>query len=79
MVVVHRAHGLRFVIYIDDHESAHIHACGDGEAKVQLVGEAGKPQILRVSGMTRADQRRMMREIADRQDMLLKRWEDIHG
>ncbi|UZK68388.1 DUF4160 domain-containing protein [Sphingomonas sp. S1-29] len=79
MVVVHRAHGLRFVIYVDDHEPAHVHVRGDGEAKVLLAGEDGSPQILRVNEMTRADQRRMMREIAKQQAMLLERWKEIHG
>ena len=79
MVVVHRAHGMRFIIYVNDHEPAHIHVRGDGEAKVALVGSSGDPELLRVTGMTRADQRRMMREIFDRQAVLLERWKDIHG
>lgn len=79
MVVVHRAHGLRFIIYIDDHEPAHVHVRKDGEAKVMLVGENGEPEISYVVGMTRADQRRMMREISERQEMLLERWREIHG
>lgn len=79
MVVVHRAHGLRFIIYVDDHEPAHIHVRGDGEAKVQLVGSDGMPALVRVVGMTRADQRRMMREITEQQTVLLMRWKEFHG
>ena len=65
MVVVHRAHGLRFIIYIDDHEPANVHVRGDGEAKVVLVAANGEPEPVRIVGMTRADQRRMMREIRE--------------
>jgi len=38
MLTVHRFDGLRFVIYSNDHDPAHIHVLGSGrEAKVQLV------------------------------------------
>jgi len=79
MVVVHRAHGLRFMIYIDDHEPAHVHVRGDGEAKVILAGRDDKPELVYAPGMTRGDQRRMMREIREQQEALLERWREIHG
>ncbi len=81
MVVVHRVHGLRFIIYIDDHEPAHVHVHvrGDGEAKVVLVAANGEPEPVQIVGMTRADQRRMMREIREQQAMLLERWRELHG
>jgi hypothetical protein len=38
MVVVHRAFGLRFVIYTQDHEPTHVHITGAGQAKDQSAG-----------------------------------------
>src|SRR5271166_4693424 len=47
MVVVHRAHGFRFVIYTLDHEPAHVHIIGaDGHAKVNLLGPGGQPELV---------------------------------
>lgn len=43
MVVVHRAFGMRFIIYLDDHLPAHIHVKGDGEAKINLTASTEDP------------------------------------
>lgn len=37
MVTVFRLAGMRFVIYTDDHEPAHVHVYGDGEVRVDIV------------------------------------------
>ena len=37
MVTVFRAHGLRVVIFVNDHKPAHVHVFGDGEAKINLL------------------------------------------
>lgn len=79
MVVVHRAFGYRFIIYLDDHEPAHVHVRRDGEAKVQLEGPDGLPFISEVASVTRRDQRRILREVGEHQAMLLLRWSEIHG
>ncbi|WP_188824116.1 DUF4160 domain-containing protein [Brucella endophytica] len=44
MVVIHRAHGFRFVIYTADHEPAHVHITGAGQAKINLFGPGGRPR-----------------------------------
>ena len=44
MVTIYRAHGLRIVIFTDDHEPAHVHVFGDGEAKINLIGAGGDPE-----------------------------------
>lgn len=41
MVTVLRAHGLRVVIFSNDHQPAHVHVFGDGQAKVNLLGAEG--------------------------------------
>jgi hypothetical protein len=79
MVTVYRAHGLRFVIFVDDHEPAHVHVFGDGEAKINLLGAEGAPELLSAVGMTRADLRRVMQSVKEQQAFLLERWSEIHG
>lgn len=79
MVTVHRAHGLRFVIFVDDHEPAHVHVFGDGEAKINLTGAGDAPELLSAVGMTRADLRRAMRIVKEQRALLLERWSEIHG
>ena len=59
MVTVLRAHGLRIVIYSDDHHPAHVHVFGDGEVKINLAGAGGAPELVRAVGMTRAEIRRV--------------------
>lgn len=78
-LVVHRAHGLRIVILVDDHEPAHVHVFGDGEAKIDLVGAAGDPELIFAIGMTRAAVRQAMRVVKEQQAYLLERWSRIHG
>jgi hypothetical protein len=79
MVAVYRAHGLRFVVFVDDHEPAHVHVFGDGEAKINLAGASGEPELVFVIGMSRTDVRRAMRIVMEQQAFLLERWSEIHG
>lgn len=79
MVTVLRFAGLRFIIFSNDHEPAHVHVFGDGEAKVNLLGPSGRPELVWVDGMKRSDVRRAMSTIADNQDLLLAHWNQIHG
>jgi hypothetical protein len=44
MVIIYRAHGLR--IFTDDHEPAHVHVFGDGQAKINLIGPDGFPALV---------------------------------
>ena len=57
MNTVLRVGGLRFMIFVDDHAPAHVHAIGDGVAKINLVGTDGSPWIVWSKGMTLAEQR----------------------
>jgi hypothetical protein len=79
MVTVLRAHGLRVVIFVNDHQPAHVHVFGDGEAKINLLGVDGAPDLVWVEGMSRGEVRRAMRMVTEPQALLLARWEDIHG
>lgn len=78
MVVVHRAHGFRLVIYTSDHEPAHVHIAGSGRGKVDLVGAGGRPVLVMSVGIKHNDLRRLMNEIDEHRNMLLQAWERIH-
>ena len=60
MVVVHRAHGFRFVIYTSDHEPAYVHITGAGQSKINLLGPQGAPDIVFSVGIKRSDMRRLI-------------------
>ena len=79
MVVIHRARGFRFVIYTADHEPAHVHVTGPGQAKINLIGADGKPEPVYFIGIKRPDQRQLMAEVTERQDEFLAEWGRIHG
>jgi hypothetical protein len=79
MVTVWRAEGLRVVIFVDDHAPAHVHVFGDGQAKINLNGDGGVPELVWADGMTRGEVRRAMRVVEAQRVFLLGRWKDIHG
>lgn len=80
MPTVLRLGGLRVVIYLNDHQPAHVHVIGRGhEAIFELNGRSGTVTIRENYGFTR-------REIADIERALIQslaglsaEWERIHG
>ncbi len=79
MVTVVRADGLRVVIFVNDHLPAHVHVFGDGEAKINLLGADGAPELVWADTMTRGEVRRAVRLVSQRQAFLMQQWEDIRG
>ena len=79
MVVVHREAGLRFVIFKDDHEPAHVHVLGDGDAKIRLFGNDGLPKVEEAKRMKRPVLKRAKNIVKEQQFMLMNRWKEIHG
>ncbi|CAN5382765.1 DUF4160 domain-containing protein [soil metagenome] len=79
MVTVYRAAGFSVVIFTNDHAPAHVHVFGDGEAKINLTGPSGQPELVWAVSMTRADIRSAMVIVAEQRDHLLMRWNQIHG
>jgi hypothetical protein len=79
MVTVLRDSGFRVVIFTDDHEPAHVHVYGDGEARFQLDGPGGQPVLLSAVHMKRGDIRKALMLVAEHRDALLARWREIHG
>lgn len=79
MVTVLRSGGLRVVIYLDDHEPAHVHVLGDGEAKFDLGVASGTIALVWSRGFANADVRRAFRLVRAHRDELIERWRNIHG
>ena len=71
MVTIYRAHGLRVIIFTDDHEPAHVHIFGDGQARINLVGPDEVPALVKAEGMKANDRRRAMQMVRDRQGQFL--------
>ena len=79
MVTVHREAGLRFVIFTDDHEPAHVHVIGDGNAKIDLAGPDGKPHLVTNNGFKAGDLRKAMQIVTEQRTWLLEKWNHYHG
>ncbi len=79
MVTIHRAQGLRIVIFTDDHEPAHVHVFGDGHAKINLSGRNRAPELVWAVDMKRNEARRAMAIVAEHRQEFLARWREIHG
>lgn len=79
MVTIYRAYGLRIIIYSDDHEPAHVHVFGDGQAKINLIGADGSPVLVWAQGMKGNEVRRAVQVVRDQQALLLAKWREIHG
>ena len=80
MVVVHRAHGFRVIIYTQDREPAHVHSVGaEGRAKINLPEPNGHPEVVNVVDIKRSDMRRLLAEVTGYRDRFMREWERIHG
>lgn len=79
MVTIYRAHGLRVIIFTDDHEPAHVHVFGDGQVKINLIGPDGVPSLVWTQGMKGNDVRRAVQIVQDQQEAFLAKWREIHG
>ena len=79
MVTVHRAQGLRVVIFTNDHAPAHVHVFSDGQAKINLLGPDGLPALVWAEGMSRSEVRRAMAVVTTEHQRLLERWRELYG
>jgi hypothetical protein len=66
---------MRFAIYTDDHEPAHVHVYGDGEARIDI----GRIAVLSNRGMTKRTLARALAIVQQEHKLLQKTWEEIHG
>jgi len=75
MVTVLREAGMRFVIYTDDHEPAHVHVYGNGEARINILNLT----VLSNRRMTKRDLSVALAIVQANQHVLTEKWESIHG
>ena len=73
-----RAHELRFMIFVDDHQPAHVHVFGDGEAKVEIGRDTEPPRLIYSEQMSSSVQRRIVRIVRENRRLLLQKWTEIH-
>jgi Domain of unknown function (DUF4160) len=79
LAVIYRRYGLRFIIYVDDHEPAHVHERGDGEAKISLGNSDGGPELAFSKGLSTGDVRRAMNVVKAQREIFMQDWKRIHG
>lgn len=70
---MHCEHGLRFAIYTDDHEPAHVHVYGDGEAKLVIRGKDGLSVPSYSIGFMASDRRKAIDVVLAQLAILLAR------
>jgi hypothetical protein len=70
---------ISFCNFTDDHEPAHLHVIGDGQAKANLTGPGGPAELVWTDAVKLNDLRRVLTIINERRDFLLERWRQIHG
>lgn len=77
---MYRGNGLRIMIFSNDHTPAHVHVfVGEGEAKINLFGEDGAPEVVWSIGIKHGPLTRAVEIISNVQGDLLDRWTEIHG
>ena len=80
MPTVLRTGSLRFVVWLNDHSTAHVHVIsGDAEAMIELGGQGARPRLIVNFGMKRSDLANALRAVHENQAVLLERWRAIHG
>ena len=80
MPSAHRFHGLRVVVYPNDHGPAHVHVMGRGrEAVFRLNGPVGPPELRENYGFSSADLTAIAVELATQLKQLCAAWSVIHG
>ena len=80
MPTVHRVHGLRVVIYPNDHRPAHVHVKGAGGEAVFVLNCPEGPPVLRQSyGFSLREVNRIAEALSIVLKMLCVEWRSIHG
>ncbi len=80
MPTVHRFHGLRVVIYPNDHRPAHVHVMGKGcEAVFRLNAPNGPSDLRENFGFSERDLSMIAAELDQQLAELYLHWSAIHG
>lgn len=79
MPTVLRVHGLRFVIWPNDHAPPHVHVfSADAEATIGLGEPDGYPRLIENRRMRRNDVTKALQVVVEHRSMLRRRWSEIH-
>lgn len=80
MPTILRQDGFRFVIFVDDHEPAHLHVWyGGAIARIRIGDPNSPPRMVDPGSMRTPDARRAVRIVERRQGEFLNAWRRIHG
>jgi hypothetical protein len=79
MPTVLRVHGLRFVLWLNDHGPPHVHVfAADAEATI-LLGEANHfPRLIENRRMSKRDIAMALEAVHEHQLLFRRRWSEIH-
>ena len=79
MPTVFRFHGLRVVVYQNDHRPAHVHVIGpDSEAIFNLNCPGGPAELRENYRFARREIRQVQKAVAGHLEELCRAWEEIH-
>lgn len=80
MPTIHREGGFRFIVFVDDHEPAHVRVAFAGAMARIMIGDIDHRPVATDPGYMRTrDVRRAVRIVEDQQERFLKAWREIHG
>jgi hypothetical protein len=78
MPTILRFRGFNIMIFVDDHEPAHVHAIGHGGFVIFDLGCPNGPVMFRDgSGLKRSDRRAVEGFLNDNVGILCERWREI--
>lgn len=80
MPAIHWEGSWTVAIYTNDHPPPHVHVrIPGGYVKVQLAGDNGDPEVLRVRNVNDRDAWRALAIVYEHQATFLEQWRFIHG
>jgi hypothetical protein len=80
MPTVLRIGDLRFVIWPNDHDPAHVHVfSADGEAKIAMGEPHGRPRLIDNRRMKRSDLSKALEGVFENRLLLMEKWRKFHG
>jgi hypothetical protein len=80
MPTAFRIHGLRVVVYPNDHRPAHVHVIGHGcEAVFKLNCPSGPVELRENLGFQRAELARIVTALSQHMAQACAAWSQLHG
>lgn len=81
MPTIDREGPFKVIVYLNDHEPAHVHVWhASGVIVIDLVTEEGEPSIREIRGEVKDNDAQRAFDLAKKkQAVYLERWNEIHG